>query len=46
MVDILLQSAAHSSPQAFVGVGLIALYFCLIVGVAAYRIKQGAHMHH
>lgn len=46
MLDTLLQNAMHSTAQGFVGVTLIGLYFCLIVGVAMYRIARGEHMHH
>ena len=44
MVATLVQNAAHSTAQGFVGVGLIALYFFLIVAVSFYRIKKGEHL--
>ncbi|SHN69552.1 hypothetical protein [Desulfovibrio litoralis] len=42
----LISNAMHSTTQGFVGVGLIFVYFCVIVGVAFYRIKKADHMHH
>ena len=42
----LVNNAMHSSPQGFVGVSLIGIYFVIIVGVAFYRIKKADHMHH
>jgi hypothetical protein len=46
MLNELIESAMHSSPQGFVGVSLIAIYFCVIVATAFYRIGKGDHMHH
>lgn len=46
MLSELFTNAMHSSPQGFVGVTLIGLYFCLIVATAFFRIKKGDHMHH
>lgn len=46
MFNELVSNAMHSTPQAFVGVTLIFLYFCLIVATAIYRIKKSDHMHH
>lgn len=46
MLSELVSNAMHSTPQGFVGVTLIFLYFCLIVSTAFYRIKKGDHMHH
>lgn len=46
MLDLLIANASHSTFQGFVGVGLIGVYFCLIVGTALYRIKKADHMHH
>lgn len=46
MLNELVSNAMHSTPQGFVGVTLIFLYFCLIVGTAFYRIKQSDHMQH
>ena len=40
MLNELVASAMHSSAQGFVGVTLIAVYFCLIVGTALYRIRR------
>ncbi len=42
----LISNAMHSTPQGFVGVTLIFLYFCLIVATAFYRIRKGDHMLH
>ncbi|MEG6506562.1 hypothetical protein ACR4XJ_09245 [Nitratidesulfovibrio sp. D1] len=46
MLNELIQNAMHSTPQGFVGVSLIAIYFCVIVAAAFYRIGKGDHMHH
>lgn len=46
MLNELIANAMHSSPQGFVGVTLIFLYFCLIVATSLYRIRKGDHMHH
>jgi hypothetical protein len=46
MLNELIQNAMHSSPQGFLGVSLIAIYFCVIVATAFYRIGKGDHMHH
>lgn len=36
---------SHSA-DAWVGVGLIAVYFVWMLGMAVLRIKKGDHMHH
>lgn len=46
MLEELIANASHSSTQGFIGVGLIAAYFCLIVAVSFYRIYKGDHMGH
>lgn len=46
MLHELIQNAMHSTPQGFVGVSLIVIFFCVIVAAAFYRIGKGAHMHH
>ena len=46
MFNELVSNAMHSTPQGFVGVSLIFVYFCVIVATAFYRIKKGDHMHH
>ncbi len=46
MLSELISNAMHSTPQGFVGVGLIFIYFAIIVGAALWRIKRGEHMHH
>lgn len=34
------------SPDAVIGVGLIVVYFCWMIYMACFRIKQADHMHH
>lgn len=46
MFEELVANASHSSTQGFIGVALIAAYFCLIVVVSFYRIRKGDHMGH
>lgn len=48
MLGELITSASHSTPQGLVGVGLIAIYFVIILGTAVMRIKRGDHLdqHH
>lgn len=46
MIMELIENALHASPQGFLGVSLIGIYFVVIVATAVYRIKQGDHMHH
>lgn len=48
MISELIENAMHSSPQGFVGVSLIGIYFCVIVATAFYRISKGDHLggHH
>lgn len=41
MFNELVSNAMHSTPQGFVGVSLIFVYFCVIVATAFYRIKKG-----
>ncbi len=36
----------HSTPQAFLGVPAIFIYFSIIVVTAAYRIRKADHMDH
>ena len=40
MFNELVSNAMHSTPQGFVGVSLIFVYFCVIVATAFYRIKK------
>ena len=35
-----------SSPDAWVGIGLIVVYFIWMVSMAVLRIRKGDHMHH
>ena len=46
MITELINNAMHSTPQGFLGVGLIFFYFVLIVGAAAMRIMKAEHMDH
>jgi hypothetical protein len=43
-VSELTGSMLHSTPQGFVGVGLIFFYFVVMLGGVALRIKRGDHM--
>ncbi len=45
-VSELISSALHSTPQGAVGVGLIFIYFVIILSAAAMRIKRGDHVSH
>ena len=42
----LVETALQSTPQGFVGVSIIFVYFAIIIGAAAMRIKRGEHMTH
>lgn len=42
----LIHNAMQSTPQAYVGVSLIFIYFVVILAVAFYRIKKADHLHH
>lgn len=46
MIGTLISSAMHSTPQGFVGVGLIFLYFFVMMCAIIYRIKKADHMEH
>jgi hypothetical protein len=46
MISELVNNAAHSTPQGLVGVGIIFLYFFVMMGAIVYRIKKGEHMEH
>lgn len=46
MIGELFANMTHSTPAGYVGVIGIFVYFCLIVGTAAYRIRKAEHMHH
>lgn len=46
MLTELIANASHSTTQGFIGVALIAVYFCIIVVTAGHRIRKGAHMGH
>ena len=42
----LISSALHSTPQGFVGVGCIFVYFAVMITAIIYRVKRGEHVHH
>ncbi len=42
----LLAAIQHTSLQGRVGMGLIGVYFVIIVVTALYRIRKGDHLHH
>ena len=46
MILDLFCNAMKSTPQGFLGVALIGVYFVIIVAVAIYRIRQADHMRH
>ena len=46
MFSELFSNVMHSTPQGFVGVTIIFVYFAFIVATAFYRIKKADHMHH
>lgn len=46
MFSTLIHSAMQSTPQGFVGVSLIFLYFIVMMCAIIYRIKKGDHMEH
>ncbi|MDR2893634.1 MAG: hypothetical protein LBV80_11255 [Deltaproteobacteria bacterium] len=46
MIAELMNNVMHSTPQGFLGVGLILFYFVLIVSAAAMRIARADHMNH
>lgn len=42
----LISNALHSTPQGFVGVTLIFVYFAVMLAAIVYRIKKADHMEH
>ena len=46
MFSHLIESAMHSTPQGFVGVGLIFVYFVIMMCAIVYRIRKGDQMQH
>ncbi len=42
----LIDGVLHSSPQGVVGVGLIFIYFAIMMTAIVYRIKKGEHLDH
>ncbi len=41
----LITSAMHSTPQGFVGVGCIFIYFVVMICAIIYRVRRGEHVH-
>ena len=41
----LITSALHSTPQGFVGVGCIFIYFAVMIAAIIYRVRRGEHVH-
>jgi len=46
MISDLISNAMHSTPQGFVGVSLIFIYFAIMMAAIIYRIRKGEHMEH
>ena len=44
-ITTLVTSAMHSTPQGFVGVGCIFIYFIVMICAIIYRVKRGEHVH-
>ena len=44
MISRLFQDIAQGSPSAFLGMGLVGIYFIIILGTAVCRIKKSDHM--
>ncbi len=42
----LMENVMHSTPQGFLGVSLIFIYFAIMLTAIVYRIKKGEHVHH
>lgn len=42
----LMENVMHSTPQGFLGVSLIFIYFAIMLAAIVYRIKKGEHVHH
>ncbi len=45
LIGELVTSAMHSTPQGFVGVGCIFIYFAVMIAAIIYRVKRGEHVH-
>lgn len=45
-ISELISGMMHSTPQGFVGVGLIFIYFVIILAAAGMRIRRGEHLSH
>ena len=46
MIGELIHNALDSTPQGFVGVGLIFFYFCIMMWAIVMRIRRGEHIEH
>lgn len=45
-ISELISGMMSATPQGFVGVGLIFIYFVIILASAAMRIRRGEHLSH
>lgn len=45
-ISELISNMMGSTPQGFVGVGLIFVYFAIMMAAIAMRIKRGDHVSH
>ena len=46
MIGKLIDNMMHASLQGWVGVGLIFIYFAVMITIIAHRIKKGDHISH
>lgn len=46
MLEYFINGIAHATPQGYVGVTLILVYFAVMMSAVIYRIKKGDHMRH
>lgn len=45
MFGTLISDVMHSTPQGFVGVGCIFIYFIVMIAAIIYRVRRGEHVH-
>lgn len=45
-ISELVSNMAQSTPQGFVGVSLIFIYFAIMMAAVVYRIRRGDHVAH
>lgn len=45
-ISELVTEMMHSTPQGFVGVSLIFIYFAIMMAAVAMRIRRGDHVAH